>query len=42
MISRVASASCSAPYPHVARYLENWVSRAFYNFDAGIATLSVL
>ena len=40
MISRVALASCSAPRPYVSRYLENWVSRVFYNSDVGITETS--
>ena len=40
MISQVAPASCSAPRPYVARYLKNWVSCAFYNYDGGIAETS--
>ena len=40
MISRVAHASCSTPRSYIARYLKNWVSSAFYNYDVGIAELS--
>ena len=37
MIIRAAPTSYSAPRPYVPPYLENWVSSAFYNSDAGIA-----
>ena len=40
MNSRVAPIPCSTPRSYVARYLENWVSRAFYNYDEGIAEMS--
>ena len=37
MISRVALDSYSVLRLYVSRYLENWVSCVFYNYDAGIA-----